>query len=235
MHKFISQCVKTSMSLPERLLAQERDLQRSVPNPAKTSFAVKRDGKQQGFYAKIDPNPEHDFPDLRYLPTSASALNDTHLSDKLFSMPNVAGRTALQNKLFNATIYENSAGPLHGYKTPLEPAKIGRLDDNMENDEPDTTKLQYGAYVQVMASAEHGFRALDEKVLARNRVRRRYLGDSTYGPAYGMQREKNKAVLSSAPNGLPSNSATSVPRTDLLRINNERIAPVLSAAPNLGI
>lgn len=198
-----------------------------LKNPASTGYSksVSRTGL---FDTQINPKPLPTFPDLDYMATDASALNDVVLTKdnlKFDSFP-------MDNRERQSLQYQTPVAALHGFRTPRATLNdfpsIKKYPDNMGE-----SQLDRSVFLKTLASAEHGYRKLDEAV--HERVKKGGKGPrgySTFMRSDGRERDANSSINAMAKRGLTFDSAAAKPQIQTVAPNHQKVAPVLAATPN---
>lgn len=200
----------------------------SIRNPIDTGYGAATLSKPKLIDSAINPKPLPTYPSLDYMPTAASGLNDVVMTrNNLRFTEKVKDRSE-----FNALLYHTQVSALHGNRVPR--VTMDAFPKVKKFPEPDAThQLNTDAYFKVQASAEHGFRKLDDGV-----YRRVQLGGggprgfSSYIRADGRERDQNKSINAQMPHGLTFDSETAKPNMHYLAPNHRPVAPVLAATPN---
>jgi hypothetical protein len=195
-----------------------------LANPAAPGYGanVKRTGI---FDTQINPKPLPTFPDLDYMPGESTALNDVVLTKDNLRFSSTPQDNAERQNLR----YQTSVAALHGYRTPRQTLsvfpKIKKHNDYMP--EP---QLDVDVYMKTMASAEHGYRKLDNSVYQRVQMGGKGpKGFSTFMRADGLERDANSSIHKEARKGLSFDTPAAKPMIQTVAPNHNKVAPVLAA------
>lgn len=177
---------------------------------------------------RVNPKKLPTFPSLDYMPSDATALNDVVLTANSFRV----NGTPSDSKELNALRYQTPVAALHGYRTPRETMKsVPRISKHVQ-DTPNP-QLDTDVYYRVMASAEYGYRKLDNAVHERvQKGGKGSRGYSSFMRADGFERDENTSIHDQAPKGLTFDTEPAKPMIQILAPNHRKVAPVLAAARN---
>lgn len=211
--------------LSRQLMVAER---KSLSHPVKTGYGKANRLKRSLLDTEINPKELPSFPDLDYMPTESTALNNVVMTDNNFRidtpMTDASERKALH--------FQTDVAALHGFRTP-RPLMSDMPAFNMDVD-TSVIKFNKDAMDKNIASAEYGMRKLDEGVLKRvKELGRGTRGDLNRMRAWGRERDSNKSVHDRNDLGLSYKTKSAKAMSQTVAPNHKRVKPVLAAAPNV--
>lgn len=198
-----------------------------LKNPASTGYS--RKVTQTGLFdTQINPKALPTFPDLDYLPTDASALNDVVLTQDNLRFASVP----MDNMERQSLQYQSQVAALYGNRTP-RPTLQKFPEVKQFPEYAGSSQLDSSLYMKTLASAEYGYKRLDDAVHDRvQKGGRGPRGYSSFMRASGFERDQNKSILTDARRGLTFDSAPAKPQIQTVAPNHKKVAPVLAAARN---
>ena len=198
---------------------------KKLVNPAATGYSrhVSRTGLLD---TQINPKPLPTFPDLDYMPSSSTALNDVVLTKDNLKFSSVP----MDNKERQSLQYQTPVAALHGFRTPRSTLQsfpgVKKYPESTGH-----TQLDSELYMKTISSAEYGYKKLDNAVHERvKKGGRGSRGFSTYMRSDGLERDANASIHAMARRGLTFDSAAAKPQIQTVAPNHKKVAPVLAAA-----